>query len=314
MEKGILNILVCPKCQKSLNQSEKGLICKQCNQVYNIENGIIDFQVEPLEGVKALNSEYMNQEADYYDKIHLHMSKENDLFQGIINEVNTSGKIILDVATGTGFVLDNFKALDKEGKFLCLDISRNMLKRAIQKHRERIAVALKADAECMPITDGSLDMVTISSSLHHLPNPSKALEEIYRVLVPGGTLIIFHEPIANITHGLLFKALQLIYMRYNKLRPKTREDAERERRIREYAKRIFKTDEEEAFQKMQECNRKTNVQEGLNPFSLLNTEIYEIMKIQTYYPKKSMFNKLMGILFPNDGELFYIIARKGVNK
>ena len=307
----LLSALVCPKCQQSLDQGESQLICKQCSQVYGIEDGIVDFLTEPLEEVKAVNSEYMDKEADYYDKIHLHMSKENDLFQGIIKGINTSGKTILDVATGTGFILDNFGALNKEEKFICLDISRNMLKRVIQKHGKRVALALRTDAECMPIKDGSLDTVTISSALHHLPNPSKALEEIYRVLTPGGTLLIFHEPVLEAVHGLLFKAFRLIYSKIqNKLRLRTSEDVERQRSAKKYAKEIFKIEGEAALQKAVEFNRRSTAQKGFNPSTLLNAQMYKIIKMQAYYAKKIMFNKLMRILFPNDGELFYIVARK----
>jgi len=314
MQKEIINILVCPKCKKPLNQDERRLVCRQCNQVYNIDKGIINFQVELLEEIKALSSEYMDMEADYYDKIHLHMSQENDLFQGIIKEVSTSGKIILDVATGTGFILDNFEALNKEGKFLCLDISRNMLRRAIQKHGKRIALALRADAECIPIKDSSIDMVTISSSLHHLPNPPKALQEIYRVLMPGGIFLIFHEPTISPSLGFLFKYFNRICTIYNNLRPKTKEEIERKRRVKEYAKEIFGIEEEAAFQRMQDWNRRITAQAGFNPSTLLSNQLYEILKIQHYYSKKTMINELKGILFPSEGELFYIVAKKRIRK
>ncbi len=46
------------------------------------------------------------------------------------------------------------------------------------------------DLEEVPLKDGSFDLALLSQALHHAPHPQKAVEEAYRILKPGGQLII----------------------------------------------------------------------------------------------------------------------------
>jgi SAM-dependent methyltransferase len=51
-----------------------------------------------------------------------------------------------------------------------------------------------ADAEHLPYADGTFDLVVGHAVLHHLPEPERALEEMHRVLRPGGGAWIIGEP------------------------------------------------------------------------------------------------------------------------
>lgn len=53
-------------------------------------------------------------------------------------------------------------------------------------------------ADDITFPDGSLDLVTMVRVMHHLPDPTKELGEIARVLEPGGTAVI---EVANVTHA-----------------------------------------------------------------------------------------------------------------
>lgn len=46
------------------------------------------------------------------------------------------------------------------------------------------------DAQAMPFKDESYDTILCTEVLEHIPNPQKAIDEMYRVLRPGGTLIL----------------------------------------------------------------------------------------------------------------------------
>lgn len=50
------------------------------------------------------------------------------------------------------------------------------------------------DAEDLPFTESAFDAVYMVATLHHLPDPQKAMAEIRRVLKPGGLLVILREP------------------------------------------------------------------------------------------------------------------------
>jgi ubiquinone/menaquinone biosynthesis C-methylase UbiE len=78
-----------------------------------------------------------------------------------------------------------------------------------------------ADAENLPFPDGSFDVVYSFGVLHHTPNTQKSIDEVYRVLKPGGRIIImlYHKdsihvylgaPLFKITHKLHAGARSLI--------------------------------------------------------------------------------------------------------
>jgi len=75
-----------------------------------------------------------------------------------------------------------------------VDLSAEMLARAEAGARRRglegqVSFRL-GDAEAIPFPDGSLDLVVSSLSLHHWVQPVAALDEIARVLRPGGSLVV----------------------------------------------------------------------------------------------------------------------------
>ena len=301
----ILEAIVCPTCKNTLVPGNESVICIRCDKTYSIKNGIIDFLAEEtLDERKSLNSEYHDKEVQFYDDIHLHVSKESRLFKKITQ--NIEGSNVLDIGTGTGFVLDNFQ---KDAEFVCLDISFQMLQRALAKHPGRIRLALRADAESLPISSCMMDIVSISSTLHHLPDWQKCMREVNRVLRKEGKLIIFHEPSLTRSYGFLYKTFRRIH---NKVYgPRMRElHKNRLEKAQDIAQRIFGFDRKESWQRIQEVNRTINVHGGLDPFNLLSSAEYRNISVKTYYAERTAYHALMGMLFPGNGELFYITATK----
>jgi len=256
--------------------------------------------------IKKLNEEYHDREAEYYDDIHLHITEDVEVLQRAFENIDYQNKKILDIGTGTGFIPINLKT---NSEFSCLDISKEMLKRLVAKtknDRYKKINVIKGDAESLPISNESIDIVTFSSALHHLPNPEKCLEESYRVLKSGGFLFIFHEPNLNPNYFLVQYLRFLIKKTYNK-------QENRESKIKKLAKRVFsdlEMSEEDALRKMEECNKEANIQNGFDPFNLVDEKLFDVKKIQTYSPIHHFLDKLLIIIFPKCGELFYIIAKK----
>lgn len=104
---------------------------------------------------------------------------------------NRNAGHLLDVATGEGdflvFLLDAF-ALYESGTGL--DMNPANLKVAGEKLSQATITLVEGNAEQLDFEDEYFDTVSISNSLHHFPNPRKALKEMTRVLAPGGLLLI----------------------------------------------------------------------------------------------------------------------------
>jgi ubiquinone/menaquinone biosynthesis C-methylase UbiE len=103
------------------------------------------------------------------------------------------GPLILDVATGTGRLpLVLLRRLDFDGHIVGLDISLKMLQEARRKtagHDDRVILLWK-DALTLPFPDATFDAVTCVEALEFMADPHLALEEMARVLRPGGTLLL----------------------------------------------------------------------------------------------------------------------------
>jgi len=106
---------------------------------------------------------------------------------------------ILDLGSGTGFVpLEIGPYLKAGDEVICADVSEKMLERCRENLERRNFKNkfnyLKLEDQRLAIEDQSVDLVTLNSVLHHLPQTAESLAEVSRVLKPGGLLIIAHEP------------------------------------------------------------------------------------------------------------------------
>ena len=107
----------------------------------------------------------------------------------------TSNESILDIGTGTGVVaLQAAQAIDREGEVWGIDLSEEMIAKAEENARKlRIEQKVKffrMDAEALGFDDRKFDVVLSLFALLHFPNPLAALKEIYRVIRPGGRLVL----------------------------------------------------------------------------------------------------------------------------
>jgi ubiquinone/menaquinone biosynthesis C-methylase UbiE len=102
---------------------------------------------------------------------------------------------ILDVGTGTAVVaLQAALALGSKGKVIGVDLSLEMLRRAksnaVRAGLDSAVEFVRMDAEVLSFDCHSFDCVVSLYALLHFPNPLAALKEMFRVLRPGGRLVL----------------------------------------------------------------------------------------------------------------------------
>lgn len=113
------------------------------------------------------------------------------------------GHRVLDLAGGTGDLTAKFsKMVGVDGQVVLGDINDSMLKVGRARLLDRGIVAnveyVQANAECLPFPDNSFDCITIAFGLRNVTDKDAALASMYRVLKPGGRLLIleFSKPVA----------------------------------------------------------------------------------------------------------------------
>ncbi len=97
------------------------------------------------------------------------------------------GKVVLEIATGPGLLAKRVAA--ETEKMVATDYAEGMIREARKGDIPPNLTFEVADATNLPYEDASFDVVLIANALHVIPNSEKALEEIDRVLRPGGILI-----------------------------------------------------------------------------------------------------------------------------
>lgn len=108
-------------------------------------------------------------------------------------------KTILDIATGTGDFAIAAMTLNPE-KVVGVDISEGMLKLGVEKVKKAgldAKIELKlGDSEQLPFADNSFDAITVGFGVRNFENLEKGINDIYRVLNPGGSFVVleFSKP------------------------------------------------------------------------------------------------------------------------
>ena len=112
------------------------------------------------------------------------------------------GQKVLDLAGGTGDLAAKFsRIVGEQGEVVLADINDSMLKIGREKLRNLGVIGninyVQANAEALPFPDNHFDGITIAFGLRNVTDKDKALRSMYRVLKPGGRLLVleFSKPL-----------------------------------------------------------------------------------------------------------------------
>ena len=134
--------------------------------------------------------------ADYFERV---ADQWDDLRAGYFSEAVRAVAIrkaylrpeyhVADIGAGTGYMTAGLAPLVQH--VFALDGSKEMLDIARKKMQDLKNITFQeADGLALPLPDGSLDAVFANMYLHHCPEPLAAIQEMSRLLRPGGRLVI----------------------------------------------------------------------------------------------------------------------------
>ena len=96
---------------------------------------------------------------------------------------------VLDIGCGTGVLLRRALDADATRSAIGVDITVHMLRHAAQRLPSTVPLVC-ASGDTVPLRTASADLVVSTNALHYMRDPMGMLREAYRLLVPGGTVIV----------------------------------------------------------------------------------------------------------------------------
>lgn len=118
-------------------------------------------------------------------------AKGPDLQKLVLAAEADGSERLLDVATGGGHVVQALSPLVREA--VAYDLTPEILEAAgrfLADNGRTNVTFVQGDAEHMPFPDQSFNLVTCRIAAHHFPQPDAFVAESFRVLAPGGKLLL----------------------------------------------------------------------------------------------------------------------------
>src|SRR5712691_12347292 len=99
-----------------------------------------------------------------------------------------TGRQVLDAACGPGLYLREL--LERRAEVTAFDASPVMVSLARQRTAGRVRIDQAVLGESLPYPDGAFDLVVCALAIHYASDRAAAFAEFFRVLRPGGALVI----------------------------------------------------------------------------------------------------------------------------
>lgn len=225
MRQALLDYIRCPVCsqitftvtitEEDEREIREGILtCSACEHSFPIRKGIVDLMPNPSETVQNEQqgwSELLGETTEELIETMLKLPHYNEdelwintaiNFDGIMEHVDLAGKRVLDIgagrcwstrhmmlrgaqsAVGVDILTQRFIGLETADIFMDHD----------NIYFERVV----GDMNDLPFRPDSFDVVFMTATLHHTSDPALAMQEVAKVLSPGGTAILINEPVRSL--------------------------------------------------------------------------------------------------------------------
>jgi ubiquinone/menaquinone biosynthesis C-methylase UbiE/uncharacterized protein YbaR (Trm112 family) len=193
----LIDLLACPVCRGALRADPDGLECEACGARFPVEAGVPILLAPARDGTGAALSSHKKTQIAFHDAdpaddfgvtrprgapaLHGWLLEEKFRRSVLGLEDLLPGSTALTVCGGTG--LDAEFLARAGARVVLTDISLGAVRQAAERAR-RLGLdfdLVVADAENLPLRDGSVDVAYVHDGLHHLERPALALAEMARV-------------------------------------------------------------------------------------------------------------------------------------
>jgi SAM-dependent methyltransferase len=182
--------LTCRECGTRVAQVGDRLVCKRGHERGRVTGGMLDFRRVRV-GVDGELAAFWATSPEYYEIAGaLNASyDEGSAHQALIDRlVAADATSVVDIGAGTGEFGAALVARLPRLHYVGIDVSPVAVEAARRLGRPGLFVA--ADAEELPFADDSFDAAVSLYALEHFIDPQRVLEEMARVVRPGGLLAL----------------------------------------------------------------------------------------------------------------------------
>ncbi len=183
----VQDILRCLGCRGPLQQDATGLVCRNCNRLYPLTNGVYRF-VDVQEYAGSFGFQWKLYARTQLDDANSQRSESAFRRRTGFRPEDLAGKLVLDVGCGMGRFAE--VATRWGAHVVGIDLSL-AVEVAAQNLRDRSATILQADVFHLPFAPASFDYIYSIGVLHHTPNCEEAFKALPGLLKPSGCIAIW---------------------------------------------------------------------------------------------------------------------------
>jgi SAM-dependent methyltransferase len=189
---------ICPECRAPLSALDSILVCDN-EHTFPYRNGMYELLPRAVSALTAQEAKYhAEQKETWVEQNQLHAVRNLHFHQSFIKALAVrcgAASRILEIGGGVGFDLKLFLEANPEfDAYVFSEISDELVTFAASETRCSRVTFCTLDAQRVPFAEHQFDCVFMVAALHHFPNVTEILNEMVRVVKPGGLIGFGLEP------------------------------------------------------------------------------------------------------------------------